>query len=629
MKQKLSFSDFIKENYENDIADAVGSFVSDNPDELDCSTNFVDTPEEAELLDFDIKWINVSDAPGMGILFDVIIEAEIAISETVRRNQEKDSDSQWFRVSCSGDLNGGLKNFEIEGVTVYNPGRDKSKTALTDSLVPYMHRRDLDAEATTFLEKHFPDALDTPMPLPVETVVKNMGLSLYQRQLSKNHTIFGQIYFDTCQTQLYDENSGHYIPATVEAKTILYDPDVYFLRNLGCVRNTIIHECVHWDLHRKAFELQKLYNETSCTIRCNVVEGEKPENKRTPEDWMEWQANALTPRILMPLKTAGMKAEEFIAKHKEQAQTDNLADIIEPVISDMAEFFQVSKLSAKIRMLDLGYEEATSAFVYANDRHIMPHAFKPGTLNRGQTFIINAHDALMAYGLSGDLRKMLDSGRYLYVDSMYCINDPKYVQTNELGKPELTEYAIKHADECCLVFDVEVMRNPSYGAKKYTECVLYRDAAHGSLTELQFKKNAQNQSVEERAQELAAVEETAALLRSLPTTFSETLVVLMKHQGITVEDLAEAACLSPKTIQRLRNEENRRKSIPMVVSLCIGLSINPILSHDLIGKAGLRLTNSDEDVAYQFLLNSCCQKSIYECNEILNSYGFDPLGTEE
>lgn len=113
MKQKLSFCDFIKENFENDIADAVGSFISDNPDELECSTNFVDTPEEAELLDFDIKWINVSDAPGMGILFDVIIEAEIAISETVRRNQESDSDSQWFRVSCSGDLNSGLKNFEI------------------------------------------------------------------------------------------------------------------------------------------------------------------------------------------------------------------------------------------------------------------------------------------------------------------------------------------------------------------------------------------------------------------------------------------------------------------------------------------------------------------------------------
>lgn len=32
-------------------------------------------------------------------------------------------------------------------------------------------------------------------------------------------------------------------------------------RNLGSTYNTIIHECVHWHRHRKAFELERLYNE--------------------------------------------------------------------------------------------------------------------------------------------------------------------------------------------------------------------------------------------------------------------------------------------------------------------------------------------------------------------------------
>ena len=92
----------------------------------------------------------------------------------------------------------------------------------------------------------------------------------------------------------------------VKAGTIFVDPKAYFLRNLGAVNNTIIHECVHWDKHRKAFELERLYNESVNKIKCKVVGGIKDGDKDAT-GWMEWQANALAPRIQMPLSPSKLR----------------------------------------------------------------------------------------------------------------------------------------------------------------------------------------------------------------------------------------------------------------------------------------------------------------------------------
>ena len=36
---------------------------------------------------------------------------------------------------------------------------------------------------------------------------------------------------------------------------------------------------------------------------------------------------------------------------------------------------------------------------------------------------------------------------------MFVINNPKYVNIQEGHEATLTDYALEHADECCLVFD--------------------------------------------------------------------------------------------------------------------------------------------------------------------------------
>ena len=399
------------------------------------------------------------------------------------------------------------------------------------------------------------------------------------------------------------------------------------------MNNTIIHECVHWDLHKKFFELEKLYNKEARSISCQVQEGIRPEKNRTPLDWMEWQANALAPRILMPLKQARQKIEELIEKNKRVLQTDNIADIMESVVFELSDFFEVSKQAAKIRMIDLGYTEAIGVFTYVDDHYISNYTFERSALKNNQTFTIGTQDALVEYALNPDFRQLIDSGKYVYVDAHFCVNDTKYIRQNESGYAELTDYARQHIDECCLIFDIKARRNDRYGAKYYTECVLFRNIVSDTIIEAKYSSSPQNQRTEARAVELKKIsneaKRTANIMRGLPATFSDTLVAHMDRLEITVENLEEKSLVNARTIQRMRNDERYQPKLGTIVAVCIGLQLSPVLSADMIRKSGNIFRATEEHIIYQMLLNSHYQNSIYECNEILQANNCKPLTKEE
>ena len=96
------------------------------------------------------------------------------------------------------------------------------------------------------------------MAVEPQVLAEKMGLTVEMREITKDFTVFGQIYFHDCDAEFYDEDSDEMVQTRVSGRTIIVDPKAYFLRNLGSVNNTIVHECVHWDQHRKAFELERL-----------------------------------------------------------------------------------------------------------------------------------------------------------------------------------------------------------------------------------------------------------------------------------------------------------------------------------------------------------------------------------
>ena len=80
-----SFRDVLEKYFYDEIYEAVNEFVQDNLGSLDCSTRYVQSPDEATLSDLHIRLASIVDSPGEYISFYAIVEAELEIAETIQR----------------------------------------------------------------------------------------------------------------------------------------------------------------------------------------------------------------------------------------------------------------------------------------------------------------------------------------------------------------------------------------------------------------------------------------------------------------------------------------------------------------------------------------------------------------
>ena len=87
----------------------------------------------------------------------------------------------------------------------YNKDRFDKESALDHYLVPYLYSEDADTVAENFLNKHCKRALKTAMPLPVEEIVRDLGMQLFFAPLDDN--IFGKICFETSTVTVYSDTA--------------------------------------------------------------------------------------------------------------------------------------------------------------------------------------------------------------------------------------------------------------------------------------------------------------------------------------------------------------------------------------------------------------------------------------
>ena len=624
MKQSRSFKEYVANRFYNQFCDVASNYIEENLSSLDLRSGSVSNINAASVSDITVKSVSVDNLPDMAIAFDVILEVEVEVSECNRYNDYSDQCYPWLMLHCKGDLDCNLDDFSVISVSSFNKKR-KLKSPLDDALVPYITKDKLDEAATAFLQRNYPEALRSPIAVEPTELVKRMGLSLEPKHITSDFSVFGQIFFCDCDTEYYDPETDKMVPISVKGKTIFFDPAAYFLRNLGSVNNTIIHECVHWDEHRKAFELERLYNINASQIKCEVIGGIRNNNVRTATDWMEWQANALTPRIQMPLINFKMKAAEVIKKYRAELHTFELIDVMEPVIQELSVFYGVSKCAAKIRMVDVGYDEAIGAFNYIDGHYIRPYVFKKNAITKKQTYAISQVDAIIQGIIPSQFSNDLQSGKYQFIESHYCFNSPKYITSDPNGNPCLTEYARLHIDECCVIFDLSVKSTNKYGEAFYTECALYRDADSNVIFEAHYSND--NKESKNQAEQFAAYKnDVLGVLKSLPESFPMALKKVVEWSDMTEEDIAWEADMSTRQLQRLLNDDEQNPQLDTVVLLCLAMKLPPLISSALIKKSGNSFKANDREFTLQMLLNGYYTHSLEECNKILLDQHLLPLG---
>lgn len=617
MSTARSFTEYVKTCLDSQLWNALVGFLETvDISSLDLHPKKVRNIGEIELYDTSVQFVDVSDLPESRIAFNVVVDATLIIYDADRyHNDESESTHQWFMMHCEGNLDTALKDLAITGIDIYS-NRKRAHRPMSDSLVPIISKNELEQEADGFLKKYYPEARETPMWVDPAELARRMHLTILNHAISEDGSIFGQIYFQDSDAKLYDEKTEQPIIRKIKAGTIIVDPNVVFLRNLGAHNNTIVHECVHGEYHKKAFALERLFNANATLIGCKVSGGiAGSDNNRTR--WMEWQANTLTPRIQMPLIPFKRKTFELIQRYRKETGLFELCDLMQPIIESLAEFFAVSRMAAKIRLLDIGYEEAAGAFTYIDGHYIQPYAYKKGVLKANQTYSIPARDAAILSVANMTLRENIRDGSYIYVDSHYVLNHPKYLYRDENDTVRMTDYARYHVDECCIAFNISL--KTLVEEHYHTECYLNRDQYTPFDFNITFDDNL---NTEQKNKLLGdTIKADIAFLRTLPNDFAPALGKCLQWRGMSNAELSRETGIAEKTIGNIINGKQRPK-LASVVLLCLGLHLPPQVSEFLIEKSSYRILFSDPDcVWYDFALHHMYTKSIPEIREALQAQG--------
>ena len=346
-----SFAEYVKKKFDNNFWAAAESYLEANLDSLGIELRRIHRAGETEISDVKVEHVWVEDKPGMEVHFDVAISIWFETHEGDYHYDDYDENIVWMMAHCRGDLDKNLDDFEILRVSKYN-GKSRVKDPMDDSLVPIIPYEKLDDVATVFLQEYYPAALRIPMrgqdPVWVDPteLAKNMGLTVKNQRIREDGSVFGQIYFDDTDTVMYDANEDADAPTHIKGKTIVVDPQIYLLRNLGSFNNTIVHECVHWAKHRKAFKLEQLFNTDASYISCEVVGDADSRISIKSTKYMEKQANQLAPRIQMPKEPFTIKAKEYIAYYMRQTEARHTVDVMEMVIGALERDYGVSRQAA-------------------------------------------------------------------------------------------------------------------------------------------------------------------------------------------------------------------------------------------------------------------------------------------
>lgn len=229
-------------------------------------------------------------------------------------------------------------------------------------------------------------------------------------------------------------------------------------------------------------------------------------------------------------------------------------------------------------------------------------------IKEGQSFQGSVLSSFYATRDNLKLRDALKNNQILYADGCFVINDAKYVVLDGYKK-HLTEYAIRHMDECCLAFDNgEDNSNETYQYDFCRSCESRKNVKSQSIK----VSDEHNQRIYLRAQDAdidRVVEDNRdalALCSRLNGSFAYDLKILMDENNKTVNGLKTDSHIDNHKINKLLNGETM-PTLRDCVAICAAFALHPIVSHHLLLSSGYDLSNSSSEQwqFYDFLITYC------------------------
>jgi hypothetical protein len=557
------------------------------------------------------------------LLFDAAISCTINLVQDNENGYATHDVKQWFLVSCEAVITSELDSFNVTAIKQYSrkPERKTDGKSVSKTIVPIIRKEDLDAEATAFLSEYFPEALVTPMPVPISDIAEKMDLEIVQgNRITDDFSVFGEICFSKGTIGVWDLFKCRHSELEVRRGTIIIDAYTYWERNRGCINNTIAHEVFHWHRHRMYAAIKDiLRNEKVIACRCPAEIIYPSQNEEwTDEQRMEWQANNVAPRILMPIQTFRTKVDELYKQYRCDTLDGSVdIDVITCIADELASFYDVSRLSALIRMKETGYKEASAVLNKINGSQ--------------QSFSISNQEGFLEYIHNEHFRNLIDSGLFLFINGYYVINDPLYVEKDENNRYSMTEYAWNNLDECTIHFVLKPVRSKK--DLNFPGIIMHRADGLNKLPQYDEEKTKEivkhyENVIKNKQVAYDREKETLAIL-SPEKTCCQMLSDLFDARGIKRYKLEKLTLLGGEVYSKVKNNNLGNPKTETIVAIACGLDLTPAATERLMQAAGRSFTYSEEDRAFKYCIAGYLGHPIEDINDFLEQNGIEPLGSKQ
>lgn len=237
--------------------------------------------------------------------------------------------------------------------------------------VPILSHEDIESDAEMFIRDFDPDVLNNPKEVNIEEFAEfYLGLTPEYNNLTHCGLILGRMVFnDSNKVPVYDADAKRAEYIFAGRGTVMIDNTL--LTDEHRFRSTMGHESGHWIYQQSYFyrDPNQLFlfdnlEQTSTACRKTDIEGGEAAQSNgrkqlcSDHDWLEHQAKYFSAAILMP-RTAMRQVcgdKELRKRLREEFPGFEL----EMLAAEVAEIFNVSSESAKIRIKQLGFDFAKS-----------------------------------------------------------------------------------------------------------------------------------------------------------------------------------------------------------------------------------------------------------------------------
>ena len=490
---------------------------------------------------------------------------------------------------------------------------DPRDTRLDKNLLPVFGTEDYIRISNLWHKDFFPAALNQDVPVDVEMILRQSRKTVLEAAF-QDDSIAGEYFFDHGIADIVNPETGEIETKVIKPGTILINRKIP--RGSIAWRVTILHELTHHYYGRLFLILQKMHGHDYCSYLCKRRQDEG--DYSSPITKMEIQANILPRYILIPEISGRKHAEKLLESYGGKRNLENFSRLV----NDMADFYGTTKTMARSRLKDFGYTEVEGLMRYVNGNPVPSFISE---LERGQTYIIDEVEGIREYARNPEFRRVIDSGRYIYVpeSGVFCLNDSTYVHRDYKGDYHLTSDARIHMADCCLVFKEEY----PFAVRRIINGVLHKETTSGRGRRSLRYVNKDGSSpitvdglaLRQRVRE--EMSETAKFVKP----FSELLVQYMEERKMNVIDLSIETGLSEETIKRMRRNGDMSFSIQSIVAVAIALHLPEPASDYFVEASPSKFLNTEEMYIYRYLMHHYYHEPVSHVNRLCVEAGVQPL----